>query len=89
MITQTGKAEIKKIVSKAGKDAKFTITGVASKSIGVPSSKVKGLAKARAEKIKAYLIKLGVKKSNITINIKIIESGIAPKTKILAKYLTL
>ena len=87
-VTNTGKTAIKKIVKKAGKDAKFTVTGVAGKSIGVPDSKVKALAKARAEKIKAYLIKLGVKKSNIIIKIKIIESGITPKTKILAMYLT-
>jgi uncharacterized repeat protein (TIGR02543 family) len=89
VITQTGKAEIKKIVNKAGKDAKYTVTGLATKVIGVTDSKVKGLAKARAEKVKAYLIKLGVKKSNITIKIAIVESGITPKTKILAKYVTL
>ena len=89
VITQTGKAEIKKIVNKAGKDAKYTVTGLATKVIGVTDSKVKGLAKARAEKVKAYLIKLGVKKLNITIKIKILDSGMMPKTKILAKYVTL
>jgi len=88
VVTQTSKTVIKKMVSKAGKDAKFTITGVATKSTGVPDSLVKGLAKARAEKVSAYLIKLGVKKSNITIKVKIVASGITPKTDILAKYLT-
>ncbi len=88
-LTKDGKAAIKKIVRKSGKDAKYTVTGVASKMIGVSDSRVKGLAKARAEKVKAYLIKLGVKKSNIKIKVKILESGITPKTKILAKYLTM
>ncbi len=88
VISQTGKTAIKKIVSKSGKDAKYTVTGVATKVAGVSDSRVKGLAKARAEKVKAYLIKLGVKKANITIKVKIVESGIASKTSILAKYLT-
>jgi uncharacterized repeat protein (TIGR02543 family) len=88
VVTQTSKTAIKKMVSKSGKDAKFTITGIATKSTGVPDSRVKGLAKARAEKVSAYLIKLGVKKSNITIKVKIVASGITPKTDILAKYLT-
>jgi uncharacterized repeat protein (TIGR02543 family) len=88
VVSQTGKTTIKKIVSKSGKDAKYTVTGVATKVAGVSDSRVEGLAKARAEKVKAYLIKLGVKKSNISIKVKIVESGITPKTVILAKYLT-
>lgn len=89
VLSAAGKKAISKIVKKSGKNAKYTVTGVSGKLIGVPDSKVKALAKSRAEKIKAYLIKLGVKKSNISIKIKIIDSGILPKTKILAKYLTL
>jgi outer membrane protein OmpA-like peptidoglycan-associated protein len=54
----------------------------------VPDSYVKGLAKARAEKVKAYLVKLGVKKSSISVKVKIVASGITPKTEILAKYVT-
>ena len=88
VLTTTGKNEIKKIVKKAGKNAKYTVTGTASKSSGVPISKVKARANSRAASVKAYLIKLGVKKSNITIKIAIMASGITPKTKILAKYLT-
>ena len=87
-ISQTGKSAIKKIVSKAGKDGTYTVTGVAGKVAGVTDAKVKALAKARAEKVKTYLIKLGVKKSKISIKIKILSPGITPKTKILAKYLT-
>ncbi len=87
-MSQTGKTAIKKIVSKSGKDATYTITGVTGKVAGVTDAKVKALAKARAEKVKTYLIKLGVKKSNISIKIKILSPGITPKTKILAKYLT-
>ena len=88
VLTKSGKKAIKKIVNKAGKDAEYIVTGIASKSTGVPNSNVKALAKARAAKVKAYLIKLGVKKSNITVKIKIVDSGVIPKTKTLAKYLT-
>jgi len=88
VITKSTESAIKKMVSKSGKSATFTVTGVATKATGVPDSYVKGLAKARAEKVKAYLVKLGVKKSNISIKTRILESGISPKTKILAKYVT-
>lgn len=88
VLSSTGKKAISKIVKKAGKNAKYTVTGVASKSVGISSSKVKARAKSRAEAVKAYLIKLGVKKSNITVKIAIVESGITPKTKIVAKYVT-
>jgi uncharacterized repeat protein (TIGR02543 family) len=86
VLSATAKKEIKKIVKKAGKNAKYTVTGVASKSTGVSNSKVKARANTRAASVKAYLIKLGVKKSNITTKIAIVTSGITPKTKILARY---
>ena len=87
-LTAAGKKAIKKIVSKSGKDATYIVTAVASKSLGIPDSKVKALAKARAARVKAYLIKLGVKKSQITTKIKVVESDVTPKTKIMAKYLS-
>lgn len=87
-LTGMGKKAIKKIVSNSGKDATYVVTAVAGKSLGVPNSNVKALAKARAAKVKACLIKLGVKKSQITIKIKIVDSGVTPKTKIMAKYLS-
>jgi uncharacterized repeat protein (TIGR02543 family) len=87
-LSKSGKAAIQKIVKKSGADATYTIIGEAGKSNGVPARFVKALAMARAEKVKAHLLKLGVKKSNITIKLKIVESGITPKTAILAKYLT-
>jgi len=88
-MAQTDKTAIKKIVSKSGKGAKYTVIAGAAKAAGVPDARVKALAKARAEKVKAYLIKLGVKKSNISIEVKIVTSRITPKTNILAKYLTM
>jgi uncharacterized repeat protein (TIGR02543 family) len=87
-LTKDGKAAIKKLVIKSGKDATFAITGVTTKVIGVSDSRTKALAKARAKKVKAYLVKLGVNKSNISVEIKIVESGVIPKTKILAKHVT-
>jgi outer membrane protein OmpA-like peptidoglycan-associated protein len=85
VITQAHNNLIKKIVSKSGKSATFTVTGVAAKVVGVADSLAKVMAKARAEKIKTYLMKLGVRKSNILTKIKIVNSGVTPKTSILAK----
>jgi outer membrane protein OmpA-like peptidoglycan-associated protein len=87
ILTPSQKSILKKIVAKSGKKATFTITGTAGKLPGVTDSKVKALAKKRAQIVQAYLVKLGVKKSHITIKVKITNQGIVPKTKILAKYL--
>jgi len=81
-LTKSGKTTIKKLVKKSGVEATYTITGVASKSFGVPNRFVKALAKLRAEAVKAYLVKLGVKKSKIKIKVKITTSNVIPKTKI-------
>lgn len=85
VITQDHKTAFKKIVSKSGKMATFTVIGVAAKVLGVSDSLAKVMAKARAEKIRAYFMNLGVKKSAISIKVKIVNSGVAPKTNILAK----
>jgi uncharacterized repeat protein (TIGR02543 family) len=81
-LSKSGKTALQKIVKKSDSGAIYTITGAASKSPGVPNRFVKGLAMARAEKVKAQLIKLGVKKSKIVIKIKITESRVAPQTTI-------
>jgi len=73
---------LKKTVEKAGTEAKYTVTGAAGKSFGVPTRFVKALAASRAAKLKAYLLKLGVKESNIIINVKITEFRVTPITKI-------
>jgi hypothetical protein len=85
VLTQAHKTAIKKIVSKSGKMATFTVIGVAAKVVGVPDSLARLMAKARAEKIRAYFMNLGVKKSAISIKVKIVDSGVAPKTNVLAK----
>lgn len=82
ILTGKGKAAIKKIVESAGVSATYLVTGVAGKLPGVSKANVEALAKARAELLKAYFVKLGVKESNIVIKIKITESGVAPRTKI-------
>ena len=87
VLTKQHKAAIKKIVKTSGKEATFTITGVAGRLPGVTTDQVKKLAKLRAKVVKNYLIKLGVNKANIKIKIKITNQGIVPKSKILAKYL--
>jgi uncharacterized repeat protein (TIGR02543 family) len=88
-LSKSGKTAVQKIVKNSGADATYTIIGEAGKSNGVPARFVKALAMARAEKVKAYLIKLGVKKSNISIKLNIVKHGKTPKTKILANKLAL
>jgi len=86
-LTVSQKTALKSLVSKSGKKATFVITGSGGKLPGVSDPAVKALAKKRGEIAKAYLVKLGVSKSKITIQVKITNQGIVPKTKILAKYL--
>jgi len=81
-LAKVGQKAIKRIVKKSGVEATYTIIGAASKRVGVPIGFVKALAKLRAESVKAQLIKLGVKYSNIKITIKISESSVIPLTKI-------
>jgi uncharacterized repeat protein (TIGR02543 family) len=77
-----GSAVLNGIVKKSGSAAIYTITGVAGKLPGVPIAHVKALAKVRAEKMQATLIKLGVKKANIKIKIEITELRVIPRMKI-------
>ncbi len=86
LLTKKSKAAIKSSVKKAGKKGTYVVTGSAGLIAGVPVKNVRALAKERALVVRSYLIKLGVKKSNITIRIKIVKPGISPKTKLLAKY---
>ena len=81
-LAKVGQKTIKKIVKKYGIEAKYTVVGGASKRTGVPMAFVKALAKLRAERVKAQLIKLGVKESNITIKTKVTDLHVSPKTKI-------
>jgi outer membrane protein OmpA-like peptidoglycan-associated protein len=81
-LSTAGKTALKKIVKSAGAQAIYTVTGVAGKSIGVPTRFVKALAASRAAKLKAYLLKLGVKASNIIVKTKITELRVTPMTKI-------
>jgi hypothetical protein len=73
---------MKMIVKNAGTEATYTVTGAAGKLPGVPTAYVEALAQSRAEKLKAHLIKLGVRESRIIIRIKITELRVIPKTKI-------
>lgn len=87
-LTKSQKTKIKKAVATAGKNASFRVTGTAGKLPGVSDSTVRLLAKKRGQVIKAYLVKLGVKKSHVTIKLKITELGIVPKTKLVGSYVS-
>lgn len=76
------KNAIKKLVKDQGKDSNFSITGSAGAVLGVPSFLVRALATKRAGVIKAYLATLGVKKSNISVNVKVTRIREISKTEI-------
>jgi hypothetical protein len=86
-LTVAQKVVLKSLVTKAGKKATFVITGTAGKLPGLADKKVKSLATKRGEIVKAYLVKLGVNKSKITVRAQVTNQGIPPKTKVLARYL--
>jgi outer membrane protein OmpA-like peptidoglycan-associated protein len=85
-VSSATKKKIKATVKKAGKSAKFTITGSAGQLPGISDKAVKALAKKRANVLKAYLVKLGVPKSSITIKTKVVKQGKKPKASVLALY---
>lgn len=87
VLTKANKAALKKLVKSSGKDASYVVTGTAGRLPGVTEAHVKNLAKLRANVVKTYLVKLGVKKSNIKVKAKVVNQGIVPKTKILTRYL--
>jgi outer membrane protein OmpA-like peptidoglycan-associated protein len=80
------KASLKATVKKAGKAATYVITGSAGKKSGVSDKATKALAKKRAQVMKAYLVKLGVSKSSITIKTKVVKPGKKPKVSVKALY---
>jgi uncharacterized repeat protein (TIGR02543 family) len=82
VLSGEGLTALKNTVKNSGSTAIYTITGVAGKLPGVPIAHVKALAKVRAEKMQATLIKLGVKKANIKIKIEITELRVIPRMKI-------
>jgi TctA family transporter len=88
VLTKKHKAKLKKSVSASGTSATYVVTGTAGFLPGVTEAQVKKLATVRANTVKAYLVKLGVNRANITIKIKTTNQGIIPKTKTLASYLT-
>ena len=82
VLSGEGLTALKNSVKNSGSTATYTVTGVAGKLPGVPLAYVKALAKVRAERLQAALMKLGVKKSNIKIKIEITEPKIIPRVKI-------
>ena len=87
-LTKSQKTYLENLVNKSGMKATFVVKASAGKLPGVTDKEVKALAKKRGQVVKAYLVKLGISKSQIKIRIKIINQGIVPKTKILTQYLT-
>jgi uncharacterized repeat protein (TIGR02543 family) len=79
-LASVSKKAIKKLKKISGSDATFIITGTAGMVPGISKTQVKDLAQLRADSLAAYLIKLGVKKSNITIKVIVAKLGKMPKS---------
>lgn len=84
-LATSAQTEIKRLITKSGPEAKYTISAGASLVRGLPRSFVSNLAKARAAKIRAYLIKLGVRSEDISIKLTVNKSGKSPAAKISVK----
>ena len=80
VLSDAQKAAIKKTVASSGSDVSFIVTGTAGKLPGISDRWVQRLAKKRAQAIKAYLVSLGVSKTSVTIQTKVTEIGVGPKS---------
>jgi uncharacterized repeat protein (TIGR02543 family) len=87
VLTNSDMSKLKKSVETSGTDGAYLVTGTAGMLPGVTQSQVNRLAELRANVIKAYLVKLGVDNSNISIKIEITNQGIVPMTKISGEHL--
>lgn len=84
-LATSAQTEIRKLITKSGPEAKYTISASATMVRGLPRSFVSNLAKARAAKIRAYLVKLGIRSEDISINLTVNKSGKSPAAKITVK----
>jgi uncharacterized repeat protein (TIGR02543 family) len=87
-ISGANRKAIKKAVAKAGVNANYVITAGVGDIAGVSSKFEKKLATNRAKAITSAFVKLGVKKKNIKVVLKVYRPGQTPKTKIISKLLT-
>lgn len=88
VISNANRKAIKKAVAKGGVDAMYVITAGVGDIAGVSSKLEKKLAKNRAKAVTSEFVKLGVKKKNIKVVLKVYRPGETPKTKIISKLLT-
>lgn len=84
-LATSAQTEIKKLITKSGPQAQYTISASATMVRGMPRSFVANLAKARAAKIRAYLVKLGIRNEDISIKLTVNKIGQSPATKITVK----
>ena len=77
---KSAKKSLKKVADVAKDGYGVRVTGAAGMQAGVSEAAVKALAKKRAMKIRAYLIKQGVPKEDIVIKTKVFPIGKAPST---------
>lgn len=86
-ISNANRKAIKKAVAKGGVDAMYVITAGVGDIAGVSSKLEKKLAKNRGKAVTSAFVKLGVKKKNIKVVLKVYRPGQTPKTKIISKLL--
>lgn len=77
--------DLKRLVENSGFEAKYTVTASASMVRGVTRSSVLNLAKLRAARVKAHLMRQGVKSTNIAVKHVVNIVGHTLATKITVK----
>jgi len=85
-LTTKIKKSVKTIVTPASKSGTFTVNVYASKADGATKAARTAVVKKRAKLMKAYLVKLGVSKSNIKIVTKVTTKNTTTKTKVSVSY---
>jgi outer membrane protein OmpA-like peptidoglycan-associated protein len=86
-LSKSSKKSLKKVANVAKDGYGVRVTGAAGMQAGVSKKAVRALAKKRAMKIRAYLIKQGVPKEDIVIKTKVFPIGKAPSTLVKVKTL--
>jgi hypothetical protein len=86
-LSKSSKKSLKKVANVAKDGYGVRVIGAAGMQAGVSKKAVRALAKKRAMKIRAYLIKQGVPKEDIVIKTKVFPIGKAPSTLVKVETL--
>lgn len=86
ILSSAMKNKLKKAVRGHIEDATIVVTGVVGRIDGTSRNDATKLGKNRAHAIRSYLVKLGVKRSQISIKTKIVGPQVQPMSTVVIKY---